>query len=113
MSKPWEANWGKTRDNLKIGTGGQGIVYRMTRISDGVVSALKVYHRTKSDDTPKEAMTRRNRSAHEVFALRRLDGRGVPKVYEDNVEHAHQGERTFAAFEFVEGPDLAKWLERN
>lgn len=86
----------------ELGRGAMGIVYRATRLSDGVAAAVKVI-------PPAEGVSERqvNRFVREAAVLGALAHRHVVARLESGVV----GGVVYLAMELVDGPDAARLLE--
>lgn len=97
--REWKEKWETVGAETQ---GGQGKVAKVRSRSDGTVGALK----TLLGDRPPDS-TRIARFTREVAALRLLDGRGVPRVLDDNTaDLAVEAGEPWVVMEWVEGPRL-------
>ncbi len=85
----------------EIGKGGMGIVYRASRLQDGMAVALKIL--PPNLITP----TSSRRFQREGMALKSLDHPNIVRVYDVG---SHEGQH-FIAMEFVEGTPLSRLLK--
>jgi len=97
----WENNW-VIDDTISPQIGGQGEVSKVRRKSDGIKGALKVLHAQYVNNSE-----RRKRMVREVLALERLTGRGIPTVFEHNMDYSSEKSvPLFLVSKWIEGKNL-------
>jgi serine/threonine protein kinase len=102
MATRWQDSWELDTSDTRNRQGGQGSIRKVLRKNDGVIGALKELHPQHLSNTE-----RRFRMQQEVNALRALDGKGTPRVYEANADQWQQkGIPLYAVMEWIEGCTL-------
>ncbi|MDR7009667.1 protein kinase domain-containing protein [Paraburkholderia strydomiana] len=97
----WRENWELDQKHQKK-SGGQGSVQKVKNKDTGVVGALKEMHPENI-----AISERRIRMAREVSALERLAGKGIPKLFESNVQAVEDGAiPLYFVCEWVDGNTL-------
>ena len=93
---------GRYRMSGLIGVGGMGVVYRATRIDDGVEVAFKVLY--DSHEWRREEFVAR--FEREARALKKLEHPGIVRI----LDSGRQDDLYFIVTEYVDGADLAQRL---
>lgn len=103
----WQDNWEVDASDTRNRQGGQGSVRKVRRKSDGVVGALKELHPQHLGNTE-----RRFRMQQEVNALRALNGKGTPRIYESNADQWEQkGVPLYVVMQWIEGGTLEQHVK--
>jgi serine/threonine-protein kinase len=103
----WQDNWELDASDTRNRQGGQGSVRKVRRKSDGVVGALKELHPKHLGNTE-----RRFRMQQEVNALRALNGKGTPRIYESNANQWEQKDAPlYAVMQWIEGATLEQHVK--
>lgn len=104
MAEFWTENWDIVAGSGKL-KGGQGTVRQVKHKSSGVIGALK-------ECNDQQNPMSRHRMVREVKALERLDGRGVPRILDHNIEDVDDnGVKLFVVMSWVDGLTLQSHLD--
>lgn len=96
----------KTDASVKDNEGGQGVVIKMVNIETGQLGALKSLHFQYLN-----SIERRLRMAEEVIALTTINGDGVPKIIEHNMEQVNDlGNTLYFIAEWIEGLTISQFV---
>lgn len=100
----WKTRW-ETID--KLPGGGQGDAFRAKRLLDGKIGFLKTIK--SRNDSERRARFFREASAYDSFCVD-----GIPRLIESNAHrHADTSIVPYIVTEFVEGPTLRAWRDRQ
>ncbi len=101
---PWMDRWTEV-GGIKPRHGGQGSVKQVIGKDCGRRGALKEMLRS-----PVDLSERRQRMKHEVVGLRKVQGDGVPDVYDSNVGTAGDDEPLYLVQAWVDGRNLEEFV---
>ncbi len=103
----WQDNWEPDASDTRNRQGNQGSVSKVRHKGDGIVGALKELHPQHLGNTE-----RRFRMQQEVNALRALNGKGTPQIYESNADQWEQKDAPlYAVMEWIEGGTLEQHVK--
>ncbi len=94
----------------ELGSGGMGAVYEAFDPQLDRRVAIKVLRRDRAGGTG--ARDARERLLREARSMARLSHPNVIQIYDSGLIETETGEEVFLAMEYVQGVDLALWLER-
>lgn len=103
---PWLARWTEV-DGVGPRRGGQGSVKKVIGNGCNRQGALK-----EMLPDPVSLSERRQRMKHEVVGLRKVQGDGVPDVYDSNVATAGDDEPLYLVQAWVDGPNLEEFVTK-
>ena len=105
MRESWQDRWKEDFDCPRA-EGGQGSVIRVRNVETGQAGALKRIHPMSQESTE-----RRQRMAEEVRALTTVDGPGIPRIIEHNMEAVEETNTVlYFVSEWIDGRTLTQYV---